>query len=179
MQGRIQIESQLGQGTGVRVSLPMPDRPSPHGDAPSPAVATLPSATMPLADDPTGVVLYIEDNPVNLMVVEELLARWPEVRLVQAGDGAAGLALARSMRPDLVLLDMRLPDMDGIDVLAGLRSDDATRDLRVIVLSASAMPDDVTAARRAGAYDYWTKPLDFDHFLRELRRLLATPTVSA
>jgi len=75
----------------------------------------------------------------------------------------------------LILLDMRLPDMDGLDVLAVLRDDDATRLCRVIALSASAMPEEVIAARRAGASDYWTKPLDFEHFLREIRRLLGTP----
>jgi len=119
-------------------------------------------------------VLYIEDNPVNQLLVEQLLARWSAVRLVQAEDGTNGIELARSLRPDLVLLDMQLPDMDGFAVLDALRADPATRDLRVIALSASAMPELVAQAFAHGAADYWTKPLDFDRFLADMQGLLAT-----
>jgi len=70
---------------------------------------------------------------------------------------------------------MRLPDMDGREVLAELRLDAATRNCRVVALSASAMPEEVDAAVSAGALQYWTKPLDFDQFLRDMRRLLVTP----
>jgi CheY-like chemotaxis protein len=124
------------------------------------------------------VVLYIEDNPVNLLIVEEMLARWPEVRLAQAADGTEGLLLARQLRPDLVLLDMRLPDMDGPDVMAALQADPETRGLRVVALSAGALPEDAELALRSGAIDYWTKPLDIERFLAEMRRLLAPQPVA-
>jgi PAS domain S-box-containing protein len=171
MHGEIEVESEVGVGTRVRVHMPS------HQAVP-------PSDHMPLAPQPTtsggeeaapcGVVLYIEDNPVNLLLVEQLLLRWPGVVLVQAENGSDGIAMARTAEPDLILLDMRLPDMDGLAVLNALQRDEATRGCRVVSLSASAMPDEVAAARQAGAFDYWTKPLDFDHFLREVRRLLGS-----
>jgi CheY-like chemotaxis protein len=117
-------------------------------------------------------VLYIEDNPVNALLVGEVLARHPWVQLQVAADGASGLQLARDQPPDLVLLDMQLPDMDGHQVLQALRSDPATAGLRCVVLSANAMPDDIAAARQAGAIDYWTKPIDFPGFVGKLAALL-------
>jgi CheY-like chemotaxis protein len=91
---------------------------------------------------------------------------------VVADHGAAGVAQARALLPDLVLLDMQLPDIDGIRVLELLRQDEATRGLRVAALSANAMPEDVTATLRAGACAYWTKPIDFAPFLDKVRALL-------
>jgi CheY-like chemotaxis protein len=118
------------------------------------------------------VVLYIEDNQVNVLLVEKMLARWSEVRFVHAEDGASGIELARTLLPDLVLLDMQLPDMDGNAVLTALRGEQATRSLNIVVLSADAMPDEIERARRHGANDYWTKPLVFDRFLSNVARLL-------
>jgi len=83
--------------------------------------------------------------------------------------------MARSLLPDLVLLDMQLPDIDGFAVLRALRGEATTRELRVIALSANAMPDEIAAARRAGADDSWTKPLDFDQFLSRMRGPLTRP----
>ena len=127
---------------------------------------------------PRGVVLYIEDNAVNFMLVEHLLLRWPEVKLLHAETGKDGLWMARSETPDLILLDMRLPDMDGLEVLAELRGGKARAPCRVVALSASAMPEEVSAAEKAGALHYWTKPLDFAQFLGDMRRLLAVEGVS-
>lgn len=176
MDGLMDVDSEVGRGTRVRVSLPA-YRGAEPGDAPPfmPSIrATLDDATAHAAS-PVGMVLYIEDNPVNQLLVEQLLARWSGVRLVQAEDGANGIELARSLRPDLVLLDMQLPDIDGFAVLDALRADPTTRDLTVVALSASAMPESVAQARAHGVADYWTKPLDFDRFLADMQRLLATP----
>ncbi len=171
MQGSLSVESEAGRGTTVRVALPMGEAPSQHGELDA-KVNAEPADTASL---PQGVVLYIEDNPINLLLVEQLLLGWPGVRLVQAEDGERGLELARALHPDLILLDMRLPDMDGPQVLRALRADPATHDLRVVALSASAMPDEVALARESGAFDYWTKPLDFERFMADLKRLLAMP----
>jgi PAS domain S-box-containing protein len=165
--GEISVSSRLGEGTVVRVTLPASD---------GRALAELarPHAEPMRQGEKRGLVLYIEDNPINTILVEQLLSRWPDTQLVTAVDGASGLERARALRPDVVLLDMQLPDMSGMDVLRELKGDTATRDLVVVALSASAVPKDVAAARAAGALDYWTKPIDFDAFLDGLGRLLST-----
>ncbi|GAA0745098.1 ATP-binding protein [Ideonella azotifigens] len=183
MQGQLSLDSEAGVGT--RACLTLPWRPAAaSGPEAEPgrvedAVAEQPAS----AHQPAGVVLYIEDNPVNGQLVEQMLARWPQVRLVQAEDGASGLAMARTLQPDLVLLDMHLPDMDGLALLHTLRSSAETCQLPVVALSASAMPDEVAAALAGGATDYWTKPLDFLRFtadvLRLLRPLRTAPSASA
>ncbi|MFL6627555.1 MAG: ATP-binding protein [Vitreoscilla sp.] len=173
MQGRLDVDSEIGRGTRVRISLPA-HAPAGTREGPplAPTMVPAPGAAGDDAAAPSGVVLYIEDNPVNLLLVEHLLARWSAVHLVQAEDGRSGIELTRSLRPDLVLLDMQLPDMDGLAVLGCLRSDPATRDLAVVALSASAMPEALAQAREAGVIEYWTKPLDCDRFLADIHRLL-------
>jgi PAS domain S-box-containing protein len=174
MDGRITLNSEPGRGTCVRVHLP---------DTGAVAAELASGPSMP-TDEPRhgksdGVVLYIEDNPVNVLVVRELLAPWGGVRLFSADDGASGIEMARELQPDLILLDMRLPDMDGGQVMKALQSDPRTRELVVVALSASAMPEDVAAAKSAGALDYWTKPLDFKHFVGDVRRVLDRGRVRA
>lgn len=161
----ITLDSREGEGTVVRLTLPATDgRPMAPLAAPDSA---------PAPEPPAAVVLYIEDNPINVILVQQLLSRWPQVHLVTAGDGAQGLERARVLRPDTVLLDMQLPDLHGIAVLRQLKADEATRDIVVVALSASATPAEVAAARAAGAADYWTKPIDFDRFIAGMRQLLA------
>jgi PAS domain S-box-containing protein len=121
---------------------------------------------------PSGSVLYIEDDAVNALLVKELLARWPTVKLAIGVDGRHGLALARSLQPDLILLDMHLPDLSGLQVLRQLRDDEATRHLQVAALSAGGTPEEVASTLAAGAVRYWTKPIDFSTFLNGLRELL-------
>ena len=109
-------------------------------------------------------LLYIEDNPVNTLVVEELLARRPDIELRCADTGQAGLAEAATWQPELVLVDMQLPDMDGFQVLRGLQAQAALSGVPAIALSANAMPDDIALALQAGFSAYWTKPIDFKAF---------------
>jgi len=130
--------------------------------------------------EPTGLVLYVEDDPVNALLVEQLLSRWPGVRVMVATEGKEGVALAIKHRPDLVLLDMHLPDLHGLQVLRLLRNNEATRHLSVAVLSAGGTADDVASALAAGAVHYWTKPIDFKPFLAGLREMLqAAPRAPA
>jgi CheY-like chemotaxis protein/anti-sigma regulatory factor (Ser/Thr protein kinase) len=166
MGGELTLESTAGEGTCVRVTLPATDG-RPMADAPPES-----ELARDESPPPEGVVLYIEDNGVNAILVEQLLRRWPRVELVVASDGATGLERARALAPDVVLLDMQLPDIDGLAVLKQLKADPATRSLTVVALSASAGTDEVRQARESGAMDYWTKPIDFDGFLRGLRVLL-------
>ena len=122
------------------------------------------------ASGSTPRVLYIEDNPVNTLIVREVVAQRPHLEFHSAVDGASGIERACSLQPALVLIDMQLPDLDGIEVLRRLRADAATAQLTCIALSANAMPEDIRRARAAGFADYWTKPIDVPAFLRELDR---------
>jgi CheY-like chemotaxis protein len=116
-------------------------------------------------------VLYVEDNPINALIISELIARRPDLTLHIAPDGTSGVRQAQALRPDLILLDMQLPDFDGHEVLRRLRADPATEQIPVIAVSANAMPDDIQRALRAGMQDYWTKPLDFGAFMNSLDTL--------
>jgi len=119
-----------------------------------------------------GTIVYIEDDPVNILLLEQYVALTPDVQLLVARDGESGLELARRWMPNLILLDMQLPDMSGLDVLDRLRADPATSGLRVVALSADAMPAQVTEAIARGAEAYWTKPLALSRFKAELPKFL-------
>jgi PAS domain S-box-containing protein len=119
------------------------------------------------------MVLCVEDNPVNMLLVSELLSLRPGVRLVGAVDGRSAIALALAERPDVVLLDLQLPDISGLEVLRHLRAEPVLGRSTFIALSANAMPVDIAAARAAGFDDYWTKPIDFNRFLAGIDRLAA------
>jgi signal transduction histidine kinase len=134
---------------------------------------TLDSMPMPLPDDAVPRrVLYIEDEPLNAMLMEEVFRGQPGWRLQVERDGARGMAAARTQAPDLLLIDMNLPDMTGIEIVRELRADPVTARLRCIALSADAMPDQIGSARAAGFDDYWTKPIDVRRMLRALARAL-------
>lgn len=115
-----------------------------------------------------GRLLYIEDNAVNRLVVEELVGMRPGLLLECAETGTEGVAMALEKRPQLILLDMHLPDFDGYEVLSRLRAQPATADIAVIALSADASSADSQRALSAGFKAYWTKPIDFAGFLAGL-----------
>ena len=146
-------------------------------DAPAPAATPVPAPEAPPAAAPV-TVLCVEDNPVNLLLVRELLSRLPQVRLHEAVDGAGGIAAALAHRPDLLLLDMQLPDINGLEVLARLRGEPSLAHSVFVALSANAMPEQIAAARAAGFHEYWTKPIDFSQFLSGLDRLCQGASLS-
>jgi DNA-binding response OmpR family regulator len=117
------------------------------------------------AAGPGTIVLHIEDNASNRKLVELVVARRPGLRLVEAGDGETGLALARELTPGLVLLDLRLPGISGEDVLAALRADPVTAGLRVVVVSAEARTSETTRLIELGADGYLVKPVDVERLL--------------
>jgi PAS domain S-box-containing protein len=112
------------------------------------------------------VVLQIEDNPSNSALVEQVLAKRPEVRLVSAGEGRAGLELARQHRPDLVLLDLHLPDLPGDELLHRLKAVPELADTKVVVVSADATPSRIREMLDLGVEGYLTKPVDVEALLR-------------
>jgi len=120
-----------------------------------------------------GVVLYIEDNPANVRLVSGLLRKRPEVELVSAATAATGLDEARTRNPDLILLDLHLPDGTGEEVLAMLRRDPATHSIPTVILSADAFQEHVERLNAAGADGYLTKPIDFAEFLGMVDRFVA------
>src|SRR5207253_1853043 len=117
------------------------------------------------APSKAGVVLYIEDNLSNVKLIEKLLIHRPDVRLMTAMQGQLGLDLARQHLPDLVLLDLQLPDIPGDEVLRRLRATPETRDLPVVMISADATPRQIERLRAAGALAYLTKPLEVQKLL--------------
>jgi two-component system, sensor histidine kinase and response regulator len=117
-------------------------------------------------DGEVKTLLYIEDNLSNLSLVEHLLGECPPIKLISAMQGLLGLELAQRHKPDLILLDVHLPDIGGAEVLARLRAEQLTRDIPVVVLSADATKSQVDRLLAAGANGYLTKPLDVDHFVK-------------
>jgi CheY-like chemotaxis protein len=113
-----------------------------------------------------GKILYIEDNLSNLTLVEQMLSEQPHMELLTAMQGGLGLDLARKHAPDLILLDLHLPDLPGGEVLARLRQDKLTRDIPVVVISADATARQIQRLMAAGAQNYLTKPLDIGEFFR-------------
>ena len=121
----------------------------------------------------------IEDNVSNLRLVEQIIARQPGVELITAMDGGLGIDLARERHPDLILLDLHLPDMPGAEVLRRLRTHDDTRTIPVVVLSADATERQITRLNAAGAFGYLTKPLDVAEFLRLVDEATSRPPRAA
>ncbi len=110
-------------------------------------------------------VLYVEDDEINFTLVERILEYRGAVKLVHAPNGRQGVELARTRLPQLVLLDLNLPDMHGSEVLAELRADPLTAEIPVVILSANATPSAIERLLAAGAKNYLTKPFNIDHFL--------------
>jgi signal transduction histidine kinase len=165
--GSLDVASTPGEGTTVTIRLNL-DHLEGVEQADFEATTSFGSALAGAA----GVVVYIEDDPVNVILMEQYIALCADVQLLVARDGAAGLELARAWMPNLILLDMQLPDMSGLDVLDRLRADPATSGIRVVALSADAMPAQVTEAIARGAEAYWTKPLSLSRFKSELPKFL-------
>ncbi|MHA7816884.1 MAG: hybrid sensor histidine kinase/response regulator [Pseudohaliea sp.] len=171
MAGRIGVESAPGEGSTFWFELPPSDDPEP-ADAPALQPAQPPDP-VPQA---RRKVLYVEDSPANLRLVEKFLARRPAIKLLTAGTAEEGLALAARERPALILLDINLPGMDGFEALRRLRENPVTRDTPVLAVTANAMPRDVERGRKAGFADYLTKPLDLAELLARIDRWAATET---
>ncbi len=171
MGGSIQVRSQPGVGSSFELWLTAPPQPVPATTTPL-AAALAPALAAPDQKLPRSVhrLLYIEDNPVNALILSELLSRRQDLALTVAADGHSGLSLARKLQPELILLDMQLPDINGLEVMRRLRADPATAGITCIALSANAMPEDIQRALSGGAADYWTKPLDFAAFFLALNK---------
>jgi CheY-like chemotaxis protein len=164
MGGTIGVESTEGVGSTFWVDLisDVEPRISLPGDAPPTILASQ-------APDPqVRTLLYVEDNPANLQLVVQIIARRPNMRLLSAKNGHLGIELARTSRPDVILMDINLPGMSGIKAMQILRADTMTAHIPVVALSANAMPRDIERGLQAGFFRYLTKPLKVDEFLETL-----------
>jgi PAS domain S-box-containing protein len=165
MGGTIGVASTIGSGSVFWFELN-------SADAPQLAIEPAMPAAMALAPAQNGVpvrtLLYVEDNPANLKLVEQLIARRPDMRLLVATDGDLGVQLARANRPEVILMDINLPGISGIEALKILREDPATAHIPVVALSANAMPRDVEKGMQAGFFRYLTKPIRVNEFMNTL-----------
>ena len=168
MDGVIGVESTVGKGSTFWVELP----------STSPIV--LPATVQTVAAESAASVvdglrtlLYVEDNPANLQLVERLIGRRNDVRLLSAMDGRHGVDLARTFVPDVILMDINLPGISGIEALKILRDDASTAHIPVVALSANAMPRDIERGMEAGFFRYLTKPIKVSEFMHILNLALA------
>jgi len=170
MNGTIGVQSTPGQGSTFELQLRRADPSIPPCEDRGPGGTN--EAAGAARTGVRGQLLYIEDNPVNVMLVEELVNSRSGLSIVSEPNGELGVARARSLGPDLVLVDMQLPDFDGFEVLRRLRAAPETAHIPCLAVSANAMPADIQRALQAGFAGYWTKPIDFAAFLASIEDLL-------
>jgi CheY-like chemotaxis protein len=173
MHGQVGVRSAPGVGSLFWLEWPVAASTSQDpDDVPQRAGEGEPEAAA-AALGPTLQVLCIEDNAVNLQLIEQVVARHRGVRLHCAEHPRRGIELARELRPDLILLDINLPEMDGYAVFGRLRADETTRAIPVVAISARAMPTDIARGHAVGFAAYLTKPLDIERFDEILAEHLA------
>jgi PAS domain S-box-containing protein len=167
MGGEIGAESSVGVGSVFWIELDTSTAPQ-LGIESVQAKAAAAQGSLIQPGVQTYTLLCVEDNPANLMLIEKLVARRPEIRLLSARDGTLGIQIARDSMPDVILMDINLPGISGIQALKILASDAATAQIPVIALSANAMPRDIEKGLEAGFFRYLTKPIRVNELMDTL-----------
>jgi PAS domain S-box-containing protein len=168
MGGTLRVESTVAVGSTFWVELPLAQAPG----APSGTAENGTAAEIRVAGGRPRTILYVEDNRSNLELMEQVIGRLTGVTLLSTVQGQEGLALAAEHTPDLILLDVHLPDLDGHAVLRRLKEDDHTRAIPVVMVSADATPAQIARLRGAGARAYLTKPFDVRQLLALIDEVL-------
>jgi PAS domain S-box-containing protein len=168
MGGSIGVESTVGAGSEFWVELIQDVTPQLS------AGNTMAAELAPQAQGSAAprTLLYVEDNPANLMLVKQIIEGHPHMRMLSASDGNLGMALARAHLPDVILMDINLPGISGFQVLKILREDPETARIPVLAISANAMPRDIAKGLGAGFFRYLTKPIKVHEFMEALDRAL-------
>jgi CheY-like chemotaxis protein len=166
MGGTIGFESVVGSGTTFWIEFPL---------APAAPTAADVESRVDVATEggsrAQGSILYIEDNPANVMLLEHIAKRM-SIRFMTAHNAELGIALAASQQPDLIVMDINLPQLDGYQALIHLKQNPATASIPVIALSANAMENDVKRGLAAGFLRYHTKPIDVEEMARSIKQML-------
>jgi CheY-like chemotaxis protein len=165
MGGVIGVDSTVGVGSVFWVELSLTTAPQLAAPEAGPAALVQSPA---LDGAPPRTLLYVEDNPANLELVELLIARRTDLRLLSAADGNLGIEFARAYLPEVILMDINLPGISGISAMKILRADPATAHIPIIALSANAVPRDIEKALEAGFFNYLTKPIKVNEFMEAL-----------
>jgi PAS domain S-box-containing protein len=162
MEGVLSVQSTVGEGSVFSCELMAAEAPQlaiESGETSAPILSQLPTG------GPRRTLLYIEDNPANMKLVEQLVARSADLRLLTAVNGTLGIEIARASQPQMILMDINLPGISGIDALKILREDPTTVHIPVVALSANAMPRDIAKGMEAGFFRYLTKPIIVKEFM--------------
>ncbi|MGK5057601.1 ATP-binding protein [Janthinobacterium sp. LB2P49] len=170
MDGSIGVTSAPGEGSTFWIELRVVDA------LPAPTALAMPRPDLAgalLENSAPVTLLYVEDNPANLTLVEEIVRYCPQLQLLTATDGRLGVEMARTHLPQLILMDINLPNVNGTDALKLLRADPRTAHIPVIALTANAMPGDVERSMALGFYRYLTKPINLDEFTEAINSTLA------
>jgi CheY-like chemotaxis protein len=168
MGGEMGVTSTVGVGSVFWFELDAVDAPVLAMDSDSVALSLPVVAHTPREH----TLLYVEDNPANMKLVQKIIERHPEIRLLMANNGLSGIELARSALPDVILLDINLPGINGFETLKLLREDALTAHIPALAISANAMQSDVKKGEEAGFLHYLTKPIKVDEFMLALNAAL-------
>lgn len=165
MGGVIGVESVVGKGSVFWIEMNVTE----ERELLPQLAALAPALQSRVPTDPRAhTLLYVEDNPANLMLVEDLIARRSDIRLLSARDGISGIAMAKASRPDVILMDINLPGISGIKAVQILCADPLTAHIPVVALSANAIPRDIEKGMEAGFFRYLTKPIRINEFMDTL-----------
>jgi signal transduction histidine kinase/ActR/RegA family two-component response regulator len=165
MGGAIGVESTVGVGSVFWIELNAAIAPDVDVEGPGSTAARQPRV---VKDAGPRTLLYVEDNPANLSLVEQLVARCSNMRLLSARNATLGIQIARDSLPDVILMDINMQGLNGLDALKILRDDPVTAHIPVVAVSANAMPHDIRKGLEAGFFRYLTKPINVNEFMDTL-----------